>query len=91
MWTVYVLLCSDNSYYIGSTNNLKKRFNNHQSGNGGAYTQSHRPLRIVYTEEHPDKSSALRRESQLKKWTRSKKAALVNSLHTSGVLNPKID
>ena len=73
---VYILLCSDNSYYIGSTNNLKKRFAAHKVGKGGAYTRSHRPLKILHTEKHPDKSSALRREVQLKRLTRSQKEAL---------------
>ena len=67
MWIVYILLCSDDSYYIGSTNDLARRFHDHQSGRGGAYTRSHQPLRILHAEEHPDKSSALKREAQLKK------------------------
>ena len=79
MWTVYILLCNDNSYYIGSTNNLEKRFQNHQAGKGGAYTRSHKPLKILYTEKYPDKSTALRREAQLKRWPRSKKDILVET------------
>jgi len=78
MWFVYIILCSDNSYYIGTTDNIDRRFRDHQKGNGGAYTRSHKPLKVVYIEECINKSSALKRELQLKKWSRSKKAALIN-------------
>lgn len=77
MWFVYILLCNDGSYYIGSTNNLEKRFKDHVDGNGGRYTRSHKPLRIVYKEELATKSEALKREAQLKKLTRVKKEALI--------------
>jgi len=74
---VYILLCSDKSYYIGSTNNLEKRFKGHQAGTGGAYTRSHKPTKILYTEKFPDKSSALRREARLKRLSRPQKEALI--------------
>jgi len=77
MWYVYILLCRGNSYYIGITNNLERRFKDHQEGKGGAYTKSHKPVRLVYSEMHPDRSSALKREIQLKKLPRIKKEKLV--------------
>ena len=77
MWYVYILLCRGNSYYIGITNNLERRFKDHQEGKGGAYTKSHKPIRLVYSEPHPDRSSALKREIQLKTWSRTKKVELV--------------
>ncbi len=70
---VYILLCSDDSFYTGITNNLKQRFQDHQKGIGGAYTRSHKPIKIIYTEIVPDKSSALKREAQIKKWSRKQK------------------
>ena len=70
---VYVLLCFDGSLYTGISNNLKKRFTDHQKGLGGAYTRSHKPVKIIYREQHPDKSSALKREAQIKSWPRLKK------------------
>ena len=77
MWYVYILLCRGNSYYIGITNDLERRFKDHQEGKGGAYTKSHKPIRLVYSEPHPDRSSALKREIQLKKLSRIKKEKLV--------------
>jgi len=79
MWFVYILLCSDNSYYIGISNNVQSRFIQHQNGKGGAYTRSHRPIKIVYQEQYLDKSTALKRESQLKKLTKAEKKNLVKS------------
>jgi putative endonuclease len=73
MWFVYILLCEDNSLYTGSTNNLEKRFADHQKGKGGKYTRSHPPLKIVYQEELASKSAALKREIEIKSWSRLKK------------------
>lgn len=77
MWFVYILLCQDGSYYIGITNNLEKRFNDHVSGKGASYTRSHKPVKIVYKEKFLTKSDALKREWQLKKLTRLQKESLV--------------
>jgi putative endonuclease len=73
MWFVYILLCKDNSLYTGSTNNLEKRFADHLAGRGGKYTRSHPPLKIVYQEELASKSAALKREIEIKSWSRLKK------------------
>jgi putative endonuclease len=73
MYYVYLLLCTDGSFYTGSTNNLEKRFTDHKNGRGGAYTRSHLPLKIIYSEQLPDKSTALKREYQIKSWPRQKK------------------
>jgi putative endonuclease len=77
MWTVYVLLCSDNSFYTGMTNNLEKRFLDHQKGLGGSYTRSHKPVKIVYSEKQMDKSTALKRELEIKSWSRQKKITML--------------
>ena len=79
MWFVYILLCSDNSFYIGISNNVQKRFTEHQNGKGGAYTRSHKPIKLIYQEQCPDKSAALKREIQLKKLTKAQKKALINN------------
>lgn len=73
MWFTYLLLCQDNSLYCGSTNNLEKRFSEHQKGLGARYTHSHKPLKIVYSEKFKTKSEALIREAEIKKWKRAKK------------------
>lgn len=78
MWYVYVLLCSDNSLYTGSTNNLDKRFLDHKNGKGGKYTRSHKPLKLIYTEKFVTKSGALKREIEIKSWNRKKKIQALN-------------
>jgi putative endonuclease len=79
---VYMLLCQDGSFYLGSTNNVEKRFRAHQSGHGTSYTRSHKPVKVVYTEELPDKGSALRREHELKKLTHKDKKLLSKVLQS---------
>ena len=73
MWHVYILLCEDGSLYTGSTNNLGKRFLEHKSGKGGKYTRSHKPIKLVYKEQLPTQSEALKKEAEIKSWSRQKK------------------
>lgn len=73
MWFIYILLCEDNSLYTGSTNNLEKRFADHQKGKGSKYTRSHKPLKIIYSEKLESKSAALKREIEIKSWSREQK------------------
>lgn len=77
MWFVYIIECVDGSYYIGSTNNVKKRFKDHLEGRGARYTKSHKPLKLVYSEKFATKTQALKREAELKKWSRKRKEFLV--------------
>lgn len=77
-WFVYILLCEDGSLYTGSTNNLEKRLEAHNSGKGGSYTRSHKPLKQIYYEELESKSDALKREAQIKSWNRLKKIKNLN-------------
>lgn len=78
MWFVYILLCKDNSFYIGSTNDVERRLKDHLNGKGGRYTRSHRVVKLIYKEDLGNKSEALKREINLKKWSREKKKALIN-------------
>ena len=75
---VYILLCSDNSYYTGHTENLESRIAAHQEGEISGYTQSRRPVKLAFSEEFPRREDALERERQLKKWSRAKKQALID-------------
>jgi len=70
---VYILLCSDGSLYTGWSNNPNVRVIDHKSGKGGRYTRSHKPIKLLYTERLSSKSEALKRESQIKGWSRQKK------------------
>lgn len=78
MWLVYILKCKNDDLYTGITDNLQRRFEEHASGKGGHFTKSFVAEKILFSEEYPDKSSALKREAQIKGWTRRKKLALIN-------------
>ena len=80
MYFVYMLLCQDGSYYIGSSNNIEKRLEDHLNGKGGKYTKSHKPIKLVYQESLENKSEALKREYRLKQWSRAKKETLIQSV-----------
>lgn len=74
---IYILQSSDGRYYIGYTTDLERRLKEHQIGLGGKFTKSFGAEKIVYHESFSDKSSALKREAQLKGWSRTKKEALI--------------
>jgi len=75
---VYILECADKTFYTGSTGNIEKRLQAHNSGKAGAkYTRGRRPVELVYVEHCPTLSMALKREAQIKKLSRAQKAALV--------------
>jgi putative endonuclease len=74
---VYILECADKSLYTGITTDVKRRFTEHKNGAGGHFTRAKKAKRIVYTEQHPDRSSAQRREAEIKTWPREKKLALI--------------
>lgn len=80
MYFVYIIECKDKSLYTGITNDLDRRFDQHKNGMGGHYTSSKEVVRMVYTEEHADRSSALKREAQIKGWRREKKLKLINNM-----------
>ena len=78
MWFVYILKCKNGDLYTGITNNLQRRFKEHASGKGGHFTKSFIAEEILFSEEHPDKPSALKREANIKRWARKKKLALIS-------------
>jgi predicted GIY-YIG superfamily endonuclease len=77
-WFVYILQCSDGSYYVGHTEDLRSRTATHNRGAGAIYTASRTPVVLKYHEFHPTKESAIKREIQLKNWSRAKKEALIS-------------
>ena len=76
---VYVLRCGDGSLYTGWTNDLEQRLAAHQSGKGAKYTRGRLPIEMVYFEEMPDKSAALKRENELKKLKKAEKELLIKT------------
>ena len=74
-----MLRCSDSSFYVGVTSDLKKRIIEHQTKSfPNSYTSSRLPVELVYYEEFTDIKIAIEKEKQLKKWSRVKKEALIN-------------
>lgn len=79
MFFVYILECSDNTYYTGYTNNLEKRILAHQNKKGAKYTKGRTPIKLVYYEVFQTKSEALSREYFIKKLTKSQKISLIQN------------
>lgn len=77
-WGVYILQCADNTLYTGCTDHVERRVAVHNSGKGAKYTRGRRPVELVYWEPCADRSSALRREIELKCLTRGQKLTLIN-------------
>ena len=77
VWYIYIILCSDNSLYTGITTDPERRFREHADGSGAKYFRGRKPLRIVYLEGDHTRSSAGKRELQIKKMSHSDKTALV--------------
>jgi putative endonuclease len=76
---VYILKCSDQSYYTGITNDLDKRIEQHQSViKKDSYTYKRRPLELEFYQEFNDVLQAIYFEKKLKGWTRRKKEALIH-------------
>ena len=78
---VYILRCADGSLYTGWTNDLEKRMAAHNSGTGGKYTRSRRPVTLVYHECFDTKEEAMRRERAIKQLTRTQKLTLIGGDH----------
>lgn len=74
---MYILKCIDESYYCGSTIELKRRIEQHQRGEGANHTKSRLPVKLIYYEIYPRIDFAFAREKQIQKWRREKKEALV--------------
>ena len=75
-WFVYMLRCVDGTIYTGITNNVAARLKKHNAGRGAKYTKQRTPVSLIFREKHPDQGSAMRRELQIKKWSRLSKEKL---------------
>ncbi len=79
MWSVYIVRCANQAFYTGITTDLKRRVKQHNTNRGAGYTRGFGPVRLVWSEPQPDRSSALKREAQIKKWPRAKKKTLLST------------
>ncbi|MDX1284997.1 MAG: GIY-YIG nuclease family protein, partial [Draconibacterium sp.] len=75
---MYILKCNNGAYYTGSTNNLERRLEEHQAGEGAQFTKRNLPVELIYFEEFERIDDAFYREKQIQKWSRKKKEALIN-------------
>jgi len=78
-WQVYILRCSDDSFYTGITNNLDRRLKQHLRGTASRYTRSRLPVELLYSEPQADHSSALKREFAIKQLPRKEKERLIHT------------
>ena len=76
-WVVYLLRCADGTLYTGITTDAARRLAQHNAGTASKYTRARRPVTIVFTEPHPDRSTASKREAAIKSLRRSEKDALI--------------
>jgi len=74
---VYILRCSDRSYYVGSTWNLDTRLWQHSTGAGAKYTSTRLPVELVFAQEYERVDEAYAREKQVQGWSRAKREALI--------------
>jgi len=74
---VYLLRCSDGSIYTGSTSDLSKRVQRHNSARGAKYTKYRRPIKLIYSEGYKTLIEARRRENEIKGWKKEKKLKLL--------------
>lgn len=88
-WVVYILECADGTLYTGMTDHLAHRLAAHASGKGAKYTRGRGPLQLCYQERCENKSQALRREYEIKRYTRQMKLDLIAQARISHVDHEK--
>lgn len=74
---VYIVECADQTLYTGWSTDVQRRLKVHNAGRGARYTRQHGPVRLVYTEELPDRRAAMQRELEIKRLSRAEKLKLV--------------
>ena len=88
-WFVYLLKCSDNSYYTGIAQDVKERLDRHETGRGAEYTKARLPVELVYNEKVKNHSEALAREKWLKRQTHRFKEELIETWVATKKASPK--
>jgi putative endonuclease len=79
MYYVYMMECEDTSIYTGITTDVERRLAEHKAGKASHYTSARKAKKLLRVEEHPDRGAALKREAQIKSWTRAQKLSLISS------------
>ena len=85
-WFLYIVECSDGSYYTGITTNIERRLLEHNCNNkkGAKYTRSRRPVNLIYSEEYKDRSAASKKECMIKKKTKKEKIKFILKNNKTG-------
>ena len=83
-WFVYMLRCADRSLYTGIAKNVSRRCRQHNAGTASRYTRCRLPVKVVYQEPQPTRSSALKREAAIKALTRKEKFAMIRLRKKAG-------
>ena len=78
-WSVYIILCTDKTLYTGITVDVPRRFDQHSTGKGAKYLRGRQPEQLVYVEPGHNRSSATKREINLKKMSRTEKSRIIAS------------
>ena len=78
-WNIYIILCSDDSLYTGITTDIERRLRQHGTGRGAKYFRGRRPERLLYLESGHSRSSAGKREVEIKGMKRTEKCLLISS------------
>lgn len=73
----YILECADRTYYTGWTTDPERRLKQHNNGSGSRYTRTRLPVKIVYLEPQPDRTTAMKRERAIKRLSRERKIKLI--------------
>ncbi len=73
----YILECADGTYYTGWTTDPQRRLKTHNAGKGARYTRYRRPVKLIYLEEHTNRTAAMKREIAIKKLSRQQKQNLI--------------
>ena len=76
---VYVLRCSDNTFYTGYTTDVERRVREHDAGDGAKYTRGRTPVELIHVESFDSQSAAMSREYEIKQYSRAEKERLVES------------
>ena len=76
----YIVECTDGTFYTGCPTDHERRIKTHNAGRGAKYTRTRRPVKLVYVEEQPDRSTAMKRERAIKALSREKKMKLIQRL-----------
>ncbi len=78
-WAVYIIETSDGSYYTGITTDVQRRFEQHLNGKGAKFFNTCKPLKVAYQEDGHSRSSASKREIEIKRFNHEQKKALIHS------------